>query len=78
MKIDQEKLYWHFKRHSGYVPVLIALLATPFMIIAITTHDSGVEIFVKLIWLVLTLAMLGYNLLFRRLRKKFENSSLKS
>jgi len=72
MKINQEKLYWHFKNNSWYIPVLIATVATPFMIIAITTKDPNLEMSVKIIWLLLSSLLLGYNFLLRSLRKKFE------
>jgi hypothetical protein len=72
MKINSEKFYWHIKRHSWQVPLLVALLATPFMIIATTTENSGLEIFAKLVWLFLLFVLLGYNTMIRILRKRFE------
>jgi ABC-type phosphate transport system permease subunit len=77
VKLNEEKLYWHFKRSGWYVPALIAITATPFMILAITTQNSDLEIFAKSVWLILVLSLLGYNLLIRSLRKKFENPSRK-
>lgn len=77
MKITQAKLHGHFERNSWYMPVMIAIFATPFMIISITTRNANLENISKLVWLFLALALLGYNLLIRSLRKKFNNSSPK-
>jgi hypothetical protein len=75
MNFNSEKIYWHFKRNSWYVPLLIAVAATPFMIIAVTTKDSGLETIAKIVWLLLLLVLIGYNLMIRTLRRKFEGSA---
>jgi hypothetical protein len=45
------------------------------MIIAVTTKDSGLETIAKIVWLLLLLVLIGYNLMIRSLRRKFEGGA---
>jgi hypothetical protein len=75
MKINERELLNFINEKSWRIPVLIAALATPFMVLAITSSDEGLDTFAKLVWLILLLIFLAYNLLDRYLRKKFEGNS---
>ena len=72
MKINERELLRFINEKSWRIPLSIAALATPFMVLAITTNDEALDIFAKLVWLTLLLIFLAYNLLHRYLRKKFE------
>jgi hypothetical protein len=72
MKINERELLRFINEKSWRIPFLIAALATPFMVLAITTNDEALDIFAKLVWLAFLLIFLAYNLLYRYLRKKFE------
>lgn len=72
MKIDERELLRLINQRNWLVPLLIAVVVTPFMVLAMTTEDEGLEIFAKLVWLLLLLIFLAYNLLHRYLRKKYE------
>ena len=72
MKINEREVLRLINQRNWLVPLLIAVLATPFMVVAITTKDESLEIFAKLAWLLLLLIFLAYNLLHRYLRKKYE------
>ena len=77
MKIDQERILRNSERASWQVPFLVAVLATPFIIVAINTENYHLEIMAKLVWLFFTIVLFGYNLLIRSLRKRFrENKGL--
>ena len=70
--MTKEETYWYFKRNSWQVPTALAVIITPFMIIGTVTESESLEIFSKLIWLLILLLFIAYNLLIRSLRKKFE------
>lgn len=72
LKINEREVLRLINQRNWLVPLLIAVLATPFMVLAITTKDESLEIFAKLVWLLLLLKFLAYNLLHRYLRKKYE------
>jgi glucan phosphoethanolaminetransferase (alkaline phosphatase superfamily) len=72
LKINEREVLRLINQRNWLVPFLIAVLATPFMMLAITTQDENLEIFAKLVWLVLLLIFLAYNLLHKYLRKKYE------
>lgn len=74
LKINERELLAFINEKSWRIPLFIVLLVTPFMVLAITTHDEGVEIFAKLVWLLFLLIFLAYNLLHRYLRKKYEGN----
>lgn len=72
MRINEREVLNFINRKNWLVPLIIAAVATPFIVLAITTKDQGLEIFAKLVWLILVLIFLAYNLLHRYLRRKFE------
>jgi hypothetical protein len=74
MKINERELLRFINEKSWRLSLLIAALATPFIVLAIATTDETLDIFAKLVWLILLLIFLAYNLLHRYLRKKFEGN----
>lgn len=72
LKFNERELLRLINQRNWLVPLLIAVLATPFMVLAITTKNESLEIIARLVWLLLLLIFLAYNLLHRYLRKKYE------
>ena len=72
MKINERELLNLFNQKTWQVPLFIAILATPFMVLTITTKDDGLITLAMLALLLLLLVFLAYNLLHRYLRKKFQ------
>jgi hypothetical protein len=72
LKFNERELLRLINQRNWLVPLLIAVIATPFMVLAITTKNESLEIIAKLVWLLLLLIFLAYNLLHRYLCKKYE------
>ena len=68
-----ENIYRFFKRNSWQFPAAIVVLITPFMIIGTFTKNENLEILAKIFWLLILFLFIGYSLLMRALRKKFDD-----